>query len=428
MDISGDGQRGWKRTLFVVWLAEVSSFAGFSFAFPFLPFYVRQELGVTDPSHVSIWVGVIQSSAAVTMGLMAPIWGMIADKYGRKLMVERSMLGACASLLLMSLAQSPWHLLAIRIVQGALSGTISAATAMVASATPSKRTGFSLGFLQTATFIGTSVGPLVGGIAAEWAGYRLCFIAGGVMVGMGAMLVILFATEERSALAPAGEGGGSGGAPGLKAVLATAGFLALLGVLTVTHMTRQSFAPIFPLYVEDILDAGSKVRAPSMTGLLLGLGGAAAALSAMGMGWLSDRWRPGRILTAATLAGGSLFMSHVLLWSVIPLAFVRAGVGATMGAIQPSLNTLVHRMIPRQSHGRAYGLTQSAMSLGMVLGPSIGGLLGAAMGFRLPFLIIGACEFLTGVFLLLFLQRLLGAGNGGRAAGSRPAAPDGVTP
>ncbi len=403
-----DGQKGWKRTLFVVWLAEVLSFAGFSFAFPFLPFCVR-ELGISDDSHVSVWVGIIQSSAAVTMGLMAPIWGMVADRHGRKLMVERSMLGACVSLVAMSLAQNPWHLLGIRIVQGALSGTISAATAMVASATPSKRTGFSLGFLQTATFIGMSLGPLAGGVAAEWIGYRMCFIAGGAMVGIGALLVVFFASEERRALETRESAAGPDGAPGLKAVLTTAGFLALLGVLTVTQMTRQSFGPIFPLYVEDLLDAGSKARAPSVTGMMLGLGGIAAALSALAMGWLSDRAKPGRILTAAAIAGGGFFMSHVLLWSLIPLALVRTGVGATMGAIQPSLNTLVHRMIPRQSHGRAYGLTQSAMSLGMVLGPSVGGLLGAAMGFRWPFLVLGAGEFLTGLFLLFFLKRLLGA-------------------
>ena len=72
-----DGQKNWKQTLGVVWIAQAASFAGFSFAFPFLPFYLR-ELGVETDAAVSVWTGVLNSSPAITMVVFAPLWGMLS--------------------------------------------------------------------------------------------------------------------------------------------------------------------------------------------------------------------------------------------------------------------------------------------------------------------------------------------------------------
>ncbi|MHC5039716.1 MAG: MFS transporter [Planctomycetota bacterium] len=405
-----DGQRGWKRTLGALWLAQVASLAGFSFAFPFFPFYLR-ELGVTDDALVSIWVGVLISASAVTMALAAPLWGVLADKYGRKIMVERSMFGASICLVLMSLAQDPWQLLAIRILQGGLSGTIAASITLVATVTPEKRAGFSLGLLQTATFVGLSMGPFVGGFTAELVGYRMCFTIAAAMLGLGGIFVVFLAREESPKRAGKEATPGEPPSPGLRGVLATGGFLTLLFVVVVTYMAQRALGPIFPLYVEDLLETGAKARAPSITGSFLGLGGLAAALTAVVVGWFSDRIKPAKILGGVTLLGGVCLAGHVLARSFLPLAFLRFGVGTAMGGSGPSLNALVHRLIPRESHGRAYGLTQSATSVGFALGPSTGGLLGAWLGFRLPFLILGCAQFLIGLFLILVVSKALGRAN-----------------
>jgi len=78
----------WKRNLYVIWAAELVAIAGFSVVMPFLPYYV-QELGITELHQVELWSGALLAAQAVTMCIFAPIWGSLADRYGRKLMVER---------------------------------------------------------------------------------------------------------------------------------------------------------------------------------------------------------------------------------------------------------------------------------------------------------------------------------------------------
>jgi DHA1 family multidrug resistance protein-like MFS transporter len=422
-----EGQKGWRQTLGVLWLAQVASFSGFSFVFPFLPFYIR-ELGVPDDRHVSLWVGIIVSSSAVTMALVAPLWGALADRYGRKIMVERSTFAAAVSLALMSLAQSPWHVLGIRILQGALSGTISAATTMVASVTPGHRVGFSLGLLQTASFIGSSLGPFVGGYAAEAIGYRKCFLLGAGLLFLAGVLVVLFAREEWPPAGLRADRGRARPGPSFWVILAAGGFAVLLVLQMTTQMAHQALGPIFPLYVRDLLGAAgaSMDRAPSTTGVLLGIGGVSAALAAVAVGWWADRARPGRLLGIATLCVGASLGLHFWIRSLVPLAAIRFFLGASLGAIQPSLNILIHRLIPRDSHGKAYGLSQSATSIGFALGPSTGGALGAWRGFREPFLFLGILEFLLGLFLLWRLPkslRGLGSAENGKCAAPGPVAP-----
>ncbi|MCU0723980.1 MAG: MFS transporter, partial [Planctomycetes bacterium] len=132
-----------------------------------------------------------------------------------------------------------------------------------------------------------------------------------------------------------------------------------------------------------------------------------AALAAIAVGWWADKGNPGRLLGASTLVGGASLAAHLWLASLLPLAGLRVLMGASMGAIQPALNILVLRMVPKECQGKAFGLTQSATSIGFALGPSTGGLLGAWLGFRTPFLILGAFEFLLGIFLFWRLPRNL---------------------
>lgn len=391
-----DGQKGWKRTLLALWMAQAASMAGFAFSFPFMPGYLR-ELGVADDGAVSIWAGVIGSAAAVTMALFAPFWGSLADRHGRKIMVERSMFGAALCLALMSTATSPWHLLAVRFLQGALSGTISASIALVAAVAPERRAGFSMGFLQTGSFVGASLGQVLGGVAAEIWGFRSCFFVGAALLAAGGVLVMALAREERQdavRLSAAGSGQGD-----LRGVLATTGFLGLLAVITVTNLCRQAPGPIFLLFVEGVLPPGARESAPSVTGLLLGLGGVAAALAAVGFGWVSDRVRPTILLAVLSVLGGLFFVGHALAGALLPLAMLRLGTGAATGGMDVSLNRLVHRIVPRRSHGKAFGFTQSATSVGFALGPSAGGFLGAALGFPMVFLLLGFAQILVGAYM-----------------------------
>jgi DHA1 family multidrug resistance protein-like MFS transporter len=156
----------WKRNLYLIWVAELVAIAGFSVVMPFLPYYV-QELGVTDLRHVELWSGVLFASQAVTMAIFAPIWGALADRHGRKLMIQRATFGGALVLTAMAFVHNVWQLALLRAIQGALTGTIPAAMTLVASSTPRDRAGYALGLLQMAIWAGASVGPLLGGAGSR---------------------------------------------------------------------------------------------------------------------------------------------------------------------------------------------------------------------------------------------------------------------
>ena len=199
----------WKRNLYVVWVAELLAIAGFSVAFPFLPYYI-QELGVTEPGRVELWSGILVAVQGVTMTVFSPIWGSLADRYGRKIMIQRATFGGAAVLTAMAFVQSVEQLALLRAAQGVLTGTVAAAMTLVASGTPRDRTGYALGLLQMAVWLGSSLGPPLGGLIADLWGYRAVFIVTGVLLFVAGVTVWRLVREEFTPVAR-GEGAGIGG-------------------------------------------------------------------------------------------------------------------------------------------------------------------------------------------------------------------------
>jgi len=158
--------------------AQLLSIIGFAFALPFIPFYIR-ELGVTDERLVPVWAGIIAAASSLVMAFFSPLWGWLADRYGRKIMVERAMFGGAVLTFAMGLVTDVWQLLFLRLLSGATTGTIAASIALVSTVVPPKRLGYSLGIMQVAVFLGMTLGPWIGGLLADAVGYRYTFMAGG---------------------------------------------------------------------------------------------------------------------------------------------------------------------------------------------------------------------------------------------------------
>ena len=171
----------WERTAWVAAATQFLTLVGFGFGLPFLPMYV-QALGVTDRAQVAVWSGVISGSAALTMAVLAPIWGVLADRYGRKPMLVRAMIGGAFAVGAMGFVGNVWQLLGLRLIQGAVTGSQAAAAALVAAATPVSQVGFALGLVSTAVQVGNTVGPAVGGFAVDGLGFRGSFMLGGLML------------------------------------------------------------------------------------------------------------------------------------------------------------------------------------------------------------------------------------------------------
>jgi DHA1 family multidrug resistance protein-like MFS transporter len=113
-----------------------------------------QELGIIDPDQVKLWADLPNSVQAVSMAFMAPIWGALADRHGRTMMVERAMFGGALIFLAMGFARDIHILRLLRILQGMITGTVPAATALVASTTPRGNSGQSMGTLHTGIWLG----------------------------------------------------------------------------------------------------------------------------------------------------------------------------------------------------------------------------------------------------------------------------------
>jgi DHA1 family multidrug resistance protein-like MFS transporter len=372
-----------------MWVAQLCCIMGFSFAMPFIPFFVR-ELGVPE-GDVALWAGLSGTGAGLAMGIMGPVWGWMADRHGRKLMVVRAMFGGSIILALMGMSRNIAQLVALRTIQGSITGTVPASVAMVSSLVPKARLGFSLGLMQMAVFTGGSIGPYIGGIVADHYGYRVPFGVTAALLFSGGVLV-LFGARERF-VRPDAEGRGDS-AP-LRVLFQSKAIIGLLGVYLLMSLSGSFAMPIFPLLVEQIV--GTPQKAASETGLLLAAMGVAAAVAAVTVGRIGDRYGHKAILVTSTALSGLLCFPHYLAEDLHQLLILRVLFGLGMGGMMPAMNAMVASIVPRDNIGQAYGFTTTASALGWAFGPALGGWTASQYGYRLPFVIMGAALLLVAI-------------------------------
>jgi len=387
-------QPTWQRTLVVVWIAEFVALIGFSIVMPFLPFYV-QDMGVTDEAQVKFWSGLLLSSQAVTMALFAPIWGSVADRYGRKLMLERAMFGATVIMTLMGFARTPQQLLLLRALQGCLTGTVPAATTLIASVTPKERTGFALGWLQMGVFAGISVGPLLGGLVADNMGYRASFLLTGACLFLGGMGVLLFVHEEFERPQPQAGAPRSHWWDGLVLALRSRDVLAVLGVRLMTRSGARITSPVLPLFVAALLPAESRVA--TIAGLTTGVSAAASSVGAVLLGQAGDRVGYRRVLLASSASAALFYALQAQVGNVAQLIFLQVCVGVALAGTISSLTALLATLAPQGQQGAVYGADTSVVAGANALAPLLGAAFAVAWGNRATF------SLSAGVFVLAAL-------------------------
>ncbi len=383
----GDGDPRWRVTLGVMLVGQLFAMMGFSFVMPFIPLFIG-ELHVSG-RMVPVWAGLTVMGSGITMSIVSPFWGYIADRRGRKSMVQRAMFGGAVVLASMGLVRNVYQLAVLRIIQGAVTGTVSACVALVSTVVPRDRLGASLGLMQMAVFMGQSAGPLLGGVVASHYGYRVPFGVTGALLLAGGLLVHFGATERFTP--PALDGAGP--APSLRVLLRNPSVLGVLGVFLVLNVSTSFVGPVFPLFVKQIV--GGEKQAASATGLLLAVTGVASALAAVTAGRLSDRVGHKGMLIVCTALTALLTFPHYWARTMLQLVVLRVLYGLAAGGMMPSMNAIVAGVAPRGSVGQAYGFATTASSLGWAIGPAIGGVAAAAFGYRLPFIAMGALMLLV---------------------------------
>ena len=390
----------WKRTFAATLVAQICSILGFAFAFPFIPYFIK-DLGITNKADQVFWSGIVMSATGVTLALFAPIWGILADRYGRKAMVVRSMIGGTLVMILVSYVQTVHELVICRLVQGMLTGTVTASIALVASVVPAKRGSFALGMMHAAVMIGVCVGPYVGGVVADAYGYRVAFRIGALIIFAGGM-VVLFGARENF-IPPQEEAGATRSA--FRSVFVAPGFLAAVFVLFSVRFSNSIARPSFPLIVKDIL--GSEDRLNTITGSIIAVAALSGATAAALLGHFGDRLGHKRILICCAIGGAAASMATYYANSLPAMYVVRIGFGFAVAGMLPAANAIIHRAIRGDHLGKAYGMATSLSMAGFAFGPLLGGWVGGSFGLRVPFAVTGACQVVVAVVVFLAIRPML---------------------
>ena len=389
------------RLSFVVLLvSQLAATMGFTFVLPFTPIYV-QELGVTQAGSAAAWAGVVNSSTAVTMGLAAPLWGRLGDRVGLKPMLLRATVAGAVVVGLMGLVESPWQLLALKTLQGCLTGTVAAATVLVSATAPPERAGERLGTLQMVIFAAAAGGPFFGGVFADLVGIRASFGVTATLLAASAVLIFAWVKEERPA-----EDEAEGESPGALGPLPHRRLLPSLLALFVVQLAIMSAAPALPGFIHTLME--EPVRVASLAGWIIATGALAASLGSVVGGRLAARFGARRVIIWTLLLAGLSALPQAEVDSVALLWVLRVVTGLFLGIAVPVANLTIRGTVPSERQGEAFGVAATATSAGNAVGPVAGGMLAASFGFGAPFLVPGVC--LVVVSLLLWGAPLLAVG------------------
>ncbi|MFP2488731.1 multidrug efflux MFS transporter [Enterobacter ludwigii] len=390
----------WKVNLISVWFGCFFTGLAISQILPFLPLYVSQ-LGVTSHEALSMWSGLTFSVTFLVSAIVSPMWGSLADRKGRKLMLLRASLGMAIAILLQAFATNVWQLFFLRAVMGLTSGYIPNAMALVASQVPRERSGWALSTLSTAQISGVIGGPLLGGFLADHVGLRAVFIITAILL-MVSFLVTLFLIKEggRPVISKAERLSG-------KAVFASLPYPGLMISLFVTTMVIQlcngSVGPILALFIKSMEPDSNNIA--FLSGMIAAVPGVSALISAPRLGKLGDRIGTARILMATLIFAVVLFFAMSFVTSPFQLGVLRFLLGFADGAMLPAVQTLLVKYSSDQVTGRIFGYNQSFMYLGNVAGPLMGAAVSAMAGFRWVFAATAIVVLINIIQLAIALRR-----------------------
>jgi MFS transporter, DHA1 family, multidrug resistance protein len=360
--------------LAALWFAEFTAIFGFSFAFPFLSIFISQDLGVHPGRDLDLWTAAAGSASGLAMAIVSPIWGILGDRLGRKPMLVRSMVGGALTVGLIYFVHTPEQLVVLRFLQGATSGTVAAATALVAVETPRNRVGWALGVVTSAVALGSAVGPVVGGFAAAAFGLRLVFLGGGILLLISTIPVFLIVRESplrRRDPARLGTLALIKQRPG--AVRGLTGLIAAQGLASVANSATQV------LVVLRLLEMVSTGVA-AVTGIAFGLAGVATSGAAVFYTFVTRRLGYVRTTAlAAVLMAMAIALIGVAPWEAVVVGAVALN-GLFSGVIVPATASMIGLETPTEAQSTIFGINASSVALGFFFGPLVAGGVAATAG------------------------------------------------
>lgn len=390
----------WRRNLLISWVGCFFTGASFSLVMPFIPLYIEQ-LG-TPKSQIELFSGLAISVTALASAIVAPIWGNLADRKGRRLMMIRAAVGMTFTMGSLAFVPNVYWLLLMRFMTGILSGYIPNATALIASQAPREKSGWALGTLATGAIAGNLIGPSMGGALAQWFGMENVFIITGVVLLITTILTIVLVKEDftpikKTEMSP------------IKDIFAQMENFQILIGLFVTSLILQigitSISPILTLYIRDL--SGNSSNVLFVSGLIVSVSGVSAILSSPSLGKIGDRIGNHKVLLFGLVLSLVCFVPMGFVKTPFQLGVLRFLLGFSTGALTPSINTLINKITPAAGVSRVYSYNQMFQNFGQVLGPMVGSTVAHSMGYPAVFWVTSGFVLINiGISLFNFRKNL----------------------
>lgn len=362
----------WRRNQAAVTGATFIGFTGFTLVMPFLPLYFEQ-LGLSDPQDIAVWSGLTLGVTPAVTAVMAPVWARVAERFGRKVMVARSLLSFVAIMALMAFVTAPWQVFALRAIQGLFAGYGPIALTMAAESAPPDQMATAIGWVQTAQRLGPALGPVIGGGLAGAVGIRNSFFVSSAVYFLAFLLVIVGYREVRKKRGA----GQEAAAPRVTfgKLVDVPHFLLFMVTVFFLQLVDRSLGPILPLYLREIGVTGDSV--PLLAGILFTTtAGFAAAGNLLSRRLLTRKEAAKLVPAMAALAAVPALVFGAA--APLPVLIIAAAIfGFAMGVATTCTYTSATQILPDAWRGVAFGYLTSAYLVGLAVSPVVAGFIGA---------------------------------------------------
>lgn len=391
---------GWRRNLAVLWLGTFIAGMGFSEVMPFLSLYVS-ELGHFTRGQLTMYSGLTYAVTFFVIAVVSPLWGKLADRRGRKLMLLRSSLGMAVVIGAMGFVHNIWILIFLRFLQGLCAGYIPNASALIATETPKESSGTAIGILTTGYVSGNLIGPILGGVLAQVFSIRLTFIITGILLLIVFVLSLTLVHENyHPEPQPAETEKGS-----LLSQFKNPTLIVTLLVSTmIIQMGNNSITPIISLYVKQLMHNVGPITV--VAGIIAALPGISTLLSAPRLGHLGDTRGTDRILVFGFVFAILMYFPQGFVSSIWTLGLLRFMIGVSDGALFPTVQTLLSKNTPHRLTGTIFSWNQSFQALGSMLGSLLGGVVSNWFDYNGVFIFTALSLLLNFIVVLIFIPSM----------------------
>ena len=380
----------WKRNLFVIWLSQFLSLAGFGSCMPFIPKLMEENLGIVDRTLRLQYISAYYFCGMISMCGAMIVWGMLADRFGRKLMLLRASFAAAVFYPLLALAPNVWVLLLVRFCCSFFSGTYNPAQTLAVSTAPSEKHGFVLGVISTSLWSGHMVGYLYGGLVAEKFGYTVAFGSCGVLYAFSGLMVAFLVKENFDPKVEQVK---------LKKVkrpmreLLTPAVCGILLLVLMMGIARRIDEPFLAELVSDVMGNARELvidlwvikfegGALFFTGIISAAAALGGMISGMMIGWLCDRVMPSKLLVPVLICSALGVALQLMSPNIIALMVARFFAYFAAGAILPILQLMLTKITRPELRGTFFGWSGSLSTAGGVLCSFVSWSVGKIGGLR----------------------------------------------